>query len=519
MPPRFARAITGLAFAGMLLLAFVALGLFARAELRAEFERDALTRLGTALHGGTSLRWPLERAAEVIAGAAFGAAEARFADGALQLVAGSEVIEVGLVLHGAIDLQRHPLLRVELDAPVPMTPSVIVRETLKAPLCEGASRDAARQLGVQVLDLATLEWACAGIAATPPRRAAMLRLGLRLPPGSRASLHDIALLPRSAPTPRDLQVLMLPAPSDAVAFAAALDHFVDEVEPRKWPVAILPFAASRPEQLLAARDAIRALEPMTLVVGDGDWPAVRDRAAASPPQTRPPGWRALAWSGVGVLGISLLALRLRPPRSVHTRAAAELVGVLVVPLAFVLGNGFGDDPDPAWFAALAMTFGYAASLLIADAPPLPVAGGARRKGWLVALASVAIAFAFAFALGEASAPWAWPETPRMLRYLAWAAVQQFLVCVIIAERFERVLGKPGWALAAAAFAFAVLHAPNAMLMQFTFLGGLIWVWNWQRHRALLANIVAHAACGLVLATRLPVDWLRSAEVGARYFLF
>jgi hypothetical protein len=48
---------------------------------------------------------------------------------------------------------------------------------------------------------------------------------------------------------------------------------------------------------------------------------------------------------------------------------------------------------------------------------------------------------------------------------------------------------------------------------------LLWVWNWQRHRALLANIVAHATSGLLLAAALPADWLRSAEVGARYFLF
>jgi hypothetical protein len=111
-----------------------------------------------------------------------------------------------------------------------------------------------------------------------------------------------------------------------------------------------------------------------------------------------------------------------------------------------------------------------------------------------------------------------PDLSRILHYVVWAAIQQFLVCVIVADRIERITGSSRMALLGAALIFSLLHTPNAMLMQLTFVGGLIWIWNWQRHRALLANIVAHAACGLLLASSLPKTWLHSAEVSARFFL-
>ncbi|MFZ1392350.1 MAG: CPBP family glutamic-type intramembrane protease, partial [Dokdonella sp.] len=101
---------------------------------------------------------------------------------------------------------------------------------------------------------------------------------------------------------------------------------------------------------------------------------------------------------------------------------------------------------------------------------------------------------------------------------AWAAAQQFLICVIVAGRLEKLIGSQPWALLIAALTFALLHTPNAMLMQLTFIGALIWIWNWQRHRALLANIIAHTASGLLLTANLPPHWLHSAEISARYFL-
>ena len=112
-----------------------------------------------------------------------------------------------------------------------------------------------------------------------------------------------------------------------------------------------------------------------------------------------------------------------------------------------------------------------------------------------------------------------PEPSRILHYAAWAAIQQFLICVIVAERIERVLGSArSGACSVPPLVFSLLHTPNAMLMQLTFVAGLIWIWNWQRHRALLANMVAHAVCGLLLTLSLPKEWLHSAEVSARFFL-
>ena len=106
----------------------------------------------------------------------------------------------------------------------------------------------------------------------------------------------------------------------------------------------------------------------------------------------------------------------------------------------------------------------------------------------------------------------------LVRYLAWAALQQYLICVVLADRLSLVGLPPRWIAFAAALVFALLHTPNAALMLATFAGGLIWSATWVRHRALLPIVAAHVASATILLACLPPEILRSAEVSARFFL-
>ena len=511
-----------------LVVVSIALGVLARHELRINLEREAVRTLGTLGDGETPLRWNLRTPADAIAGRAFGTDDFRFDREGMHMRSNGTPIEVGLVLRGPLDLQRFSLLHVDLRNVIEPELSITLRETLDAEICEGTLHGSARAPTITpdtitpdmiTLDLAALAWSCAGEPAVAPSRAAMLRLRLQLPDAATATLGDVALRPRSAQLAAGLVATALPPASDRAALNEAVRTLEEHAESTALPVLTLPFGDARVEQILAARDAIRRVEPTAIVLMADDWPAVVDRARAWTPRrdTRLPPYSA--WVGVGLLAVILLGLRLRPPTSPRLRASAELAGVLVVPLVFVLGDGFGDNIDPAWVAAIVATLTFAVSLLFGEAPPLPAARGARRKGWLVAIATLLVALALALALRDPQVTHEWPSATRIARYLAWAAVQQFLICVVVSGLAERALRMPALALLVAASAFALLHSPNAMLMQLTFVGGLIWAWNWQRHRALLPNILAHAASGLVLATLLPPDWLRSAEVGARYFLF
>ena len=103
-----------------------------------------------------------------------------------------------------------------------------------------------------------------------------------------------------------------------------------------------------------------------------------------------------------------------------------------------------------------------------------------------------------------------------LRYLGWAAIQQLILARVVADRLTALGWSVPWVSLATATAFALLHAPNQSLMLLTLVGGLLWTWNWQRHRALLPNVFAHALCGLIASAAIDHSWLWSMEIGSRF---
>jgi membrane protease YdiL (CAAX protease family) len=510
MPVLLRRVFAWLLCVVCALAALPSLDFLARHQLRQHLLASASATLGALTHADTPHQWSARTADDLIAGRAFGAADTQFVEEGFQLRSRGDEIQVGLVLAAAMDLARFPLRDIDLRTDGPAALGLIVAESLDAPTCTSATTPLARGESLLTINLRSIDWQCQGSASAPPRRAAMLRLSLEVPANASVTLRHVRARTRTdldAHALVDLALPLLPDPRDGVEFERTLSRIAENAGKMTWPILQLPLDASV-ERSLWARDQIRDAIADAVVVPAGDFQAVADGAQA---------WRARSatpvatWLWLGGYVAILLALRLKPPLDQRLRAALELLAATVVPLVVVIGGFIGDNISPLVLGACIATILFALSLLIGDAPAEPSARTLKR-GWVAGLASVAC---------PRTRPRPAPATAglaQMVRYLAWAAVQQFLICVIVAERFERISGSSRIALLGAALVFALLHTPNGMLMQLGFVAGLVWIWNWQRHRALLANIVAHACSGLLLADSLPPQWLHSAEVSARYFL-
>lgn len=496
-----------------------ALDMLARHQLRQQLVGSAGDALGALTHSDTPHQWTARDPANIIAGQAFGTTDAQFVDDGFQLRSQGREIQVGVVLGGAIDLGRFSLINIRLQAEVPGSVGLNIAESLDAPACLSAAIPWVRGESELTIDIRNVVWHCEGNQAAPPRRAALMRLRFNLPAKARLTLHSVRASTRTtldADSLVDLALPLLPDPRTPVEFQRALSRIAENSDQMTWPILQLPIDA-RVEQSLQARDQIRDTVADAVIVPIGDYHSVVERAAAWQAQSsRVPASR-LTWFFLAGYIALLVALRLKPPLDQRLRAVLELLAATLIPLAVVVGGHIGDNISPPVLGACVATIVFALSLLIGDAPAEPSARTLKR-GWWVALVTVALAVALILELSHNQLPQHLPGVAQMARYLAWAAVQQFLICVIVAERIERITASSRIALLGAALIFALLHTPNGMLMQLSFLAGLIWIWNWQRHRALLANIVAHAACGLLLADSLPVQWLHSAEVSARFFL-
>jgi hypothetical protein len=521
--PRSRRLLEGLAVAlACLACALLVLFVFdrlARYQLRQHLDSSASETLGALVHGQSPHRWNARQRAEIVAGRAFGSDGAHFVDGGFQIRGEGRPVDIGLVLSRDLDLLRYSLLEARFQSGHAGALSVLVREALDGPLCVGAPSPFGAGSARVSIALDRLAWSCEDGSARTPERAAMLRLRFDLAEGDALTLVEAILRPAHPPEAKNLDRLelpILPAPDQAHAFERALARLANDHSAGNWRVLQLPLEG-RIEEVLAARDHVYAALPDAIIIGNGRFNDVAKQAREwreSPPAESP---ALSAWILLAAYALLLLALRLRPPLGRRLRGALELVGICALPLWLVVGGHIGDNLTAPQLSAIAITLGFAFSLLIGGAPAQPSARILKR-GWWVALGSILLTVALIVGVAGAPLPESLPGYDRIGHYLAWAAVQQFLICVLVSERIERVTGSAQLGLIGAAIVFGLLHTPNAMLMQLTFVAGLIWVWNWQRHRALLANIVAHAACGLLLTLSLPVHWLHSAEVSARFFL-
>lgn len=467
--------LLALAAAG-LLVAWL-LQVLATHQLHEALRSDAARAIAAEASGRTPYSWPLQSRAELVAGRVFGATGLQLSSEGMKIRAAAESVEIGLKIAHPVDLDHYRILRLKSSAPL----RVMVRERLDGPLC--TSEPLVPQDGAIGAGLMDLTWHCDGHPAPAPKRAAMLRVAPQLRADEQAVLRDVQL--DCAPKPGNARCAQLPHVTLALR--------------------------GRVEEVLQRRDMLRDLAHASIIMPGPDAGTV-----TSPPET----------SGKGVLlllallqaaGLVMLWLA-RPSRS-RRRACMEVALACAGPLVVIIGGYYGAHVAPDVIVVAALSVLILARLAWQSRHTLRLAWRMpSAASWLLPAVTVAAALALVFALGP-TADFTWQPRPAdVAQYLVWAAIQQLWIGVLVAQRAGVALRSAPAGALLAAIIFALLHTPNAMLMQLSLVGGALWFINWQRYGTLLPGIVAHAACGLLLRQGMGPDWLRSAEVSARFFL-
>jgi hypothetical protein len=290
---------------------------------------------------------------------------------------------------------------------------------------------------------------------------------------------------------------------------AALSATVDS----RAPLLILLPQHGRVEQQIPLRDAVFAALPGAILIPENavDATFAQARARTAAVDMAPPGFSR--WLVPVVYALMLGLARVRPPRAPRLRAMTEIALVLAAPLWLIVAGQFDGSPDAAQKTLIALSLIYAVSLSV----PRTWRWNGSARAWLLAGTLVVLAALLGLLLHRPGEALRAIGIGHVARYLAWALLQQYLICAVCTERWRIVSGNVAVAAYLGALGFALMHAPNAALMLATMLGGLCWCALYLRERALLPLAFSHAASALLLLALLPADILASAEVSARFF--
>lgn len=133
----------------------------------------------------------------------------------------------------------------------------------------------------------------------------------------------------------------------------------------------------------------------------------------------------------------------------------------------------------------------------------------QSKGWWLLVIAVAVVL---WGLGGWQTDFIvhWPQ------YMLWALFQQ-LAMVAVYQSFKKRTQLP-WQLnlPVTALLFAAFHLPNHHLMLMTGVGGLFWLFIWQRNRNIWLMAISHSLWALLLYQAVGETWLHSARVGLRF---
>jgi hypothetical protein len=108
------------------------------------------------------------------------------------------------------------------------------------------------------------------------------------------------------------------------------------------------------------------------------------------------------------------------------------------------------------------------------------------------------------------------DSPSIGSYFIFAAMQQFLLALIVFA-FRRCALSRHATIYCSALVFALLHAPNFMLMCLCFIAALFWCQHLLRYRNVWVLALSHALLGWLANGAIPFEILRSAKVGAAFF--
>lgn len=108
---------------------------------------------------------------------------------------------------------------------------------------------------------------------------------------------------------------------------------------------------------------------------------------------------------------------------------------------------------------------------------------------------------------------------RVVGYLIWSFVQEFLVQVFVLTRLIRLIPRRSLAIAAAALLFSIAHLPNPVLIWLTLVWGFIACPFFLRYRNLYVLGLAHGILGLCVAVTVPDALHHHMRVGLGYLRY
>jgi hypothetical protein len=275
---------------------------------------------------------------------------------------------------------------------------------------------------------------------------------------------------------------------------------------------------SRPEALLKAFDAARSGPKFATTSYRGPWLAPI----------------AQIWISVACLIFAFVLLVFEFASEVpkyRARARALLVPALFLPIITMLWGNVNWPVDsraafaPQWFA-LAFGLLFAIVYRWINKPPriARLNFDAGTKAAWISCALPTSAVALVILLGFAALPARVGFEPQhfglvlALKYLAFAAFQQWLLQTLVWTNLRRAALARSTAVLLSALLFALLHTPNFVLMLLCFLGALFWCGHYAKYRRLLPLILSHAFLGFLCVSVIPTNLLRSADIGVVFFL-
>ena len=283
-------------------------------------------------------------------------------------------------------------------------------------------------------------------------------------------------------------------------------------------ISTFALASLRPEALLQAFEAARSGPNFVTTSYRGLWftPIVQMWVSAA--------------SLIFALALLALEFASDAPKQ-RARARTWLVPALFLPIILMLWGNLEWPVDrraafaPQWFGLI---FGllFAIAYRWINKPPRivrPSFDAPSKAAW-ASCAIPTLAAALVLVVGFATLPARVEFEPQhfglliALKYLAFAAGQQWLLQTLVWANLRRAALARRTAVLLSALLFALLHTPNFMLMALCFLGALFWCWHYAKYRRLLPLILSHAFLGFLCVSVIPTSLLRSADIGVVYFL-
>jgi hypothetical protein len=104
-------------------------------------------------------------------------------------------------------------------------------------------------------------------------------------------------------------------------------------------------------------------------------------------------------------------------------------------------------------------------------------------------------------------------------YAAWCCFQQYLVQCYFHRRLMSIMPGPHLRCVVVGSLFAAAHAPNAVLMGATYVGGIILAEVYEHYPNIWPLALAQAVGGMLIAALVPASIIHNMRVGPGYYTY